>query len=240
MIELNRIHVGDCLEIMRTMPDGCVRGVGTSPPYNLRNSSGQGMKARAKGRWINSKLAQGGYEGTDDNMPHEDYVRWQRNVLHECMRVTEEDGAIFYNHKWRVQHGLIQDRSDIVEGFPVRQNIIWQRSGGLNFNNGYFVPTYEVIYLIAKPGFKMTHEDIGVGDVWSFPPEKGNPHPAPFPVELPMRCAKALNGPVLDPFMGSGTTALACRKLGLDWIGIEKSQEYADMAEERMRQGELL
>ena len=65
------------------------------------------------------------------------------------MRVLKPTGAIFYNHKWRIQKGLLQDRADIVNDFPVRQIIIWQRAGGINFNPGYFLPTYEVIYLIA-------------------------------------------------------------------------------------------
>ena len=48
------------------------------------------------------------------------------------MRVLKSDGAIFYNHKWRVQRGLLQDRSEIVDGFSVRQIIIWNRSGEIN------------------------------------------------------------------------------------------------------------
>ena len=63
--------------------------------------------------------------------PHEEYVEWQRECLRAMLRVLTPDGAIFYNHKWRVQRGLLQDRSDIMDGFPVRQIIIWQRSGGL-------------------------------------------------------------------------------------------------------------
>ena len=74
------------------------------------------------------------------------------------MRVLRNDGAIFYNHKWRVQDGLLQDRSDIVAGFPVRQIIIWQRAGGINFNPGYFLPNYEVIYLICKPRVQAGEE----------------------------------------------------------------------------------
>ena len=82
------------------------------------------------------------------------YVAWQRESLTAMMRVLRNDGVIFYNHKWRVQGGLLQDRHDIVEGFPVRQIIIWKRKGGINFNPGYFLPTYEVIYMICKPDFK--------------------------------------------------------------------------------------
>src|SRR5260364_404403 len=76
-----------------------------------------------------------------------EYVAWQRACLIEMLRLLPEHGAIFYNHKWRVQDGLLQDRHDIVGQFPVRQIIIWRRKGGINFNAGYFLPTYEVIYL---------------------------------------------------------------------------------------------
>ena len=67
----------------------------------------------------------------------------------ECL--LQPDGAIFCNHAWRVQGGLRQDLSDIVQGFPVCQIIIWQQAGGINFNPRYFLPNYEIIYLIAKP-----------------------------------------------------------------------------------------
>ena len=131
------------------------------------------------------------------------------------MRVLQDDGAIFYNHKWRVQNGLLQDPQDIVEGFPIRQIIIWQRNGGINFNAGYFLPTYEVIYLIAKPKFKLAKKANALGDVWNIPQEKNNPHPAPFPLELAQRCIESVDdGTVLDPFLGSGTTALAAEVLG--------------------------
>ena len=146
-----------------------------------------------------------------------------------------DDGAIFYNHKWRVQGGLLQDRSDIVDGFPVRQIIIWQRDGGFNFNPGYFLPTYEVIYLICKPGFKLVPKANGVGDVWRIPQENNNPHPAPFPIELAQRCIAATNAQViLDPFMGSGTTAMAAESCGREWVGMELSGDYCKLAKERI------
>jgi len=225
---------GDCLEIMRQMPDGCIDLVVTSPPYNLKNSTGNGMKNGSKGKWANAAL-QKGYSHHDDNMSHESYVEWQRNCLTEMMRLLRDDGAIFYNHKWRVQNGLLQDRQDIVAGFPVRQIIIWRRKGGFNFNPGYFLPTYEVIYLIAKKDFKLAPKANAYGDVWEFSQEFGNSHPAPFPLELPLRCiASTSANVVLDPFMGSGTTALAALQLGRKYIGIELSPEYCTMALNRL------
>src|SRR3990167_1402409 len=151
---INQVLCGDVLEVLRRLPDAAADLVVTSPPYNLKNSTGNGMKDGRGGKWANAAL-QKGYSHHDDCMPHDDYVRWQRDCLKELMRIIPEYGAIFYNHKWRVQNGVLQDRQDIMSGFPVRQIIIWRRKGGFNFNPGYFVPTYEVIYLIAKPKFKI-------------------------------------------------------------------------------------
>lgn len=229
-----KIHCGDCLQIMAAMPPACVDVIVTSPPYNLKQSSGNGMKNGSGGKWPNARLQQG-YATHDDCMPHREYVEWQRDCLSAMMRVLKQDGAIFYNHKWRVQRGLLQDRADIVGGFPVRQIIIWRRSGGINFNPGYFLPTYEVIYLIAKPGFKLAPKANALGDVWTIPQESGNPHPAPFPPELAQRCIASTTGRVvLDPFMGSGSTAIAAAAEGREWIGIEKSREYCNLAKKRL------
>lgn len=232
---LNKIICGDTLKVMKSMPEKSIDLVVTSPPYNLKNSTGNGMKAGTKtGRWANNPL-QNGYAHHNDEMPHDEYVKWQRECLAEMMRLLKDDGAIFYNHKWRVQGGLIQDRADIVKDFPVRQIIIWRRKGGFNFNPGYFVPTYEVIYLIAKSKFYLASKANGHGDVWEFTQEMKNSHPAPFPVALPNRCIESTNAQIiLDPFVGSGTTALAARRLGRKYIGIDISPEYCKQAENRL------
>jgi len=229
------IH-GDCLEEMAKLETGSVDVVMTSPPYNLRNSSGNGMKDGRGGKWPNAALLNG-YNTGDDNMPHGEYVKWQREVLGECMRLLPENGVIFYNHKWRVQKGLLQTRDDIVSGFPVRQVIIWQRSGGFNFNPGYFVPTYEVVYMIAKPKFRLADKANAYGDVWKIDQARGINHPAPFPVELAERAISATDGEtVLDPFMGSGTTGVACVNLGRNFVGIELDEAYFNAAKRRIEE----
>lgn len=236
---LDTVIVGDAVPTMKKFPDRCIDLIVTSPPYNLKNSSGNGMKDGRGGKWAGAALVNG-YSHHNDCMPHKDYVNWQRSCLSEMMRVLKEDGAIFYNHKWRVQNGLLQDRQDIISGFPVRQIIIWRRKGGINFNPGYFLPTYEVIYLIAKPAFKLVPKANAVGDVWEFGQEMNNPHPAPFPIELIERIIGSTNASlVLDPFMGSGTTAMAAKNLGRNYVGIEISPDYADLAIKRIS-GKLL
>lgn len=233
-LEYNRIIQGDCLEVMQSLPDGCIDLVVTSPPYNLKNSTGNGMKDGRGGKWKNAELVKG-YSHYHDCLPHDEYVQWQRACLKEMMRLIPNNGAIFYNHKWRVQDGILQDRQDIVNGFPVRQIIIWKRKGGINFNAGYFLPTYEVIYLIAKPDFKLAPKANALGDVWEIKQEKNNSHPAPFPVELADRIiTSSYAKTILDPFMGSGTTAIAALMNKRQYLGIELSPDYVAMAEERI------
>ena len=288
---MGRIIHGDCLEVMKGMPDESIDLVVTSPPYNLRNTLGK-RGADRNGKWRNSKLQTEGYnehsfgtgmnpcssetlqteghkdrkytrkthafrgslasknprkferlmtgggydDGHTDDMPHAEYVKWQREVLAECMRLLKPTGGIFYNNKERQQNKLLVERTDILQGFPLRQKIIWKRKGGLNFNRTHFLPTYEIIYMITKPDFKLLPKANAMTDVWEISQEKSNPHPAPFPVEIPHQCISSCmtEGVVLDPFMGSGTTAIAAEKLGVDWMGIEKSSSYVEMAKERI------
>ena len=230
----NSIILGDSVEAMKRFPAKSVGLFVTSPPYNLKNSTGNGMKDGRGGKWENAAL-QHGYVNHTDDMPYEEYVTWQRSCLRQMMRLLREDGAIFYNHKWRVQAGLIQDRHEILKGFPVRQIIIWRRKGGINFNQGYFLPTYEVIYLIAKPDFRLIKGANRVGDVWEFTQESNNPHPAPFPESLIDRIVSSTAAQmIVDPFGGSGTTAVCARKLGRDFIHIDNSPEYCEMARRRL------
>ena len=233
-METNKIITGDCLAIMSSMPDKSIGLVVTSPPYNLHNTSGGGFP-RNKGMWRACQFHDD-YDNYDDNMPLDDYNEWQRKCLREMWRILKDDGAIFYNHKWRVQNGLWQDRAEIVKEFPVRQIIIWHKHLGVNFNDGYFVPSYEVIYLIAKPDFVLRKKANALGDVWVITPDKKNKHPAPFPVDLPLRCINSTNdnGIVFDPFMGSGTPAIAATDAGRQWLGAEKSDKYAQGARQRI------
>ncbi len=164
---------GDAIQEMQKIPDRSIDLIIISPPYNLKNSAGNGLKNGNSGKWANATLING-YSNYNDDMPNEDYIKWQRNCLNEMMRLLKDDGAIFYNHKWRVQKGLLQDRREIIEGFPLRQIIIWKRKVSTN--------------------------------------------------------AKI----ILDPFMGSGTTAIVAKKLNRNFIGIEISPKYCEMSKKRL------
>ena len=190
-------------------------------------------------RWSPS-LIRVGYEDYEDAMPEHKYYKWQRECINEMWRLLRDDGAIFYNHKWRVKNKQIVDCREIVKDFKVRQIIIRHRpSGSPNHCNSLFTPSYEVIYLIAKPNYKVINRSKKLQDVWSINFDINTEHPAPFPVAIPYLCIGSSvpvgeKHIVLDPFMGSGTTAIAAEQLGQTWLGIEKSEQYIQMAHKRI------
>ena len=233
---MGEMIVGSSRKVMEGMESESFKVIITSPPYNIRTGrNAQKGRSPTNSSWT-APILENGYGNCTDDMPDDAYALWQRNCLWEMMRLIPDDGAIFYNHKWRIQEGLMQDRHDIVEGFPVRQVIIWDRNGCYNWNPGYFPQHYEVIYLIAKPDFKMNGNHNRHGDIWTIKPDAHTAHPAPFPVALPERILSCVeDGPVLDPFMGSGSTAVAAARQGREWIGIDNCQEYANMTLERVR-----
>jgi site-specific DNA-methyltransferase (adenine-specific) len=244
---MNTISVGDALDFLRAIPDMAVPMYLFSPPYNLGNSTGGGMpgkklghydaaggmaKRGGMGKWSGGKLAEG-YETFDDNMPHEKYVAWQHAILRECWRTLTPSGAIYYNHKPRVLDGvLVEPRDYVPPELPLRQRIIWARAGGVNFSPVFYLPTYEEILIIAKPDFRLKSKGAsGAGDVWRVNQEAGTWHPAPFPLELAEKAIETtMPAFVVDPFIGSGTTAVAAKKFGVDYIGNELNANYASKA----------
>ncbi len=226
---------GDALDVMRRMPSKSIDVVITSPPYNLLNSTGNGLKQNTRtGKWKNAAI-KNGYASHDDNMPYDEYVAWQRECVGEMCRLIKDDGAVFYNNKNRVQGGLLENRGVIVEDFPLRQIIIWKRAGAINFNPGYFLPTTEQIYLLCGREFRLSKGANKLTDVWEIKQEMKNPHPAPFPEALTDRIISSVEGHlILDPFGGSGTTGVSAKKFGRHFILIEQSEEYCRMAQARI------
>lgn len=235
------LYHGDCVEVLPSLAD--IDLIFTSPPYNLGVSSGGGFAAtgRKTGTWSGGPLADG-YACHDDAMPLDEYEAWQRTVLRLCWASLGEAGAIFYNHKPRVQNGLLWTPLSLNPNLPLRQIVTWRRPGGMNFAPTHFLPMYEWILILAKPDFRLRSKGAsGLGDVWECPPERAvTEHPAPFPVGLPARAIEGANPAlVLDPFSGSGTTLVAARDAGVRSIGIELSERYCEIAAQRLAQDVL-
>jgi DNA modification methylase len=237
--EYVQLHHGDCLDVMRKMADESVDIVVTSPPYNMGlvpGGNGRGMyrpgASNKAGRFRD------GYGEHDDAMEQSDYDAWQREVLVECWRIARV--GVFYNHRPRVEHGVLRDPLSNDFGIPLRQRIIWNRGTGIDVNLRAFCTRGEYILLFAKPDFKLVdHAASGMGDVWDLgiDREMTGKHPAPFPVALPARCIAATGAQsVLDPFAGSGSTLRAAVNLGIRGVGIELERGFCDLAVGRLAQ----
>ena len=231
----NQIHQGDALTILSQLPDESIGLIVTSPPYNLLNSTGNGARGQT-GKWPTNKLT-AGYPDHPDDMPRAEYITWQRSILTELVRILTPEGAIFYNHRPRIQAGIQESPREILTGFLLRDEIIWCKGGGINHHPDAMTPAYEVIYQLVKSptGFHRAPDSVDYTNVWNIPRERDNDHPAPFPVELPRRCIQASTAPViLDPFIGSGSTAVAAIIEGRQYIGIELNAKYCQAARLRI------
>lgn len=216
MVGTNKIYCEDCLVTLSKMEDCSIDLVVTSPPYNkgfYANKNATQSKV-----WNNLNGRKIAYDVYDDEMNPHDYEQWQIKVLQECLRVLKPSGSIFYNHKDIIYKGLIVSPK-WVYGFPLRQQIIWDRQSSCMIDKRYFMPANEWIYWIVKdPKNVYFNKDNAIfrTNIWRMNTGK-NPHPAPFPLELVNNCVLSCcpeSGVVYDPFMGSGTTALSIVKIG--------------------------
>ena len=240
------LYHGDCAEILPALTD--VDLIVTSPPYNLGINPGgvfghyrDGQIHGGNTKWDGIGKEGIGYAAHDDAMPYNAYRDWQRSILTACWATLSDRGAIFYNHKPRVQADTLWLPLDLNPGLPLRQIITWARAGGMNFTATAYVPTSEWIMIFAKPAFRLRDRGAsGVGDVWRINQDPDNPHPASFPLGLPARAIET-TAPrlVLDPFAGSGTTLRAAADAGVRSIGIETSERYCEIAAKRLAQGVL-
>lgn len=232
--DLVTLYHGDALAVLPQLSG--VDLFFTSPPYNLGTTNG-GPSGMHAGSLAARDLA-GGYLSYDDAMPQQDYDAWQRIVVLSMWRALSDEGAIFYNHKPRVQDGIAALPTDYGTGLPLRQVITWDRGTGMNFSERFFLPKSEWIVVWAKPSWKLSGRSASqLGDVWKVPPESAAHHPAPFPVALPTKAIASTDARVVcDPFAGSGTTLRAAKDCGRRAIGVELDERYCEMTAKRLSQ----
>lgn len=236
-MELNKIYNEDCLATLSRMADNSVDLVVTSPPYNKGHYADK--NARQSDVWNNLNGRKINYDAYDDDMEPQEYEKWQRTILTECLRVLKPSGSIFYNHKDIIYKGLVVVPKWVYD-FPLRQQIIWDLQSSPMIDPHYFMPANEWIYWIVKSPKDVYFNKENAAfrtNIWRINREK-NPHPAPFPLNLVSNCVLACcpppGGIVYDPFMGSGTTAIAAIDCGVNFIGSEISESYCKMANDRI------
>ena len=231
----NCLIAGDALAEIKMLPDEVVNVGVTSPPYNKQE--------KHKG-WLVKNVV---YDAYKDAVPEPEYQQSQVEVLNEIYRVTAPGGSFFYNHKVRWERGVMFHPMDWLRqtDWTIRQEIIWDRVLVANIRGWRFWQVEERVYWLYKPlgahliGEELRSVDAKLTSIWRGVPEGKNPHPAPFPLWLPARVIIAMldsdsPGVVLDPYIGSGTTAVAAKLLGHNYVGIDRSQAYLNMAQERL------
>lgn len=232
---LNNIIRGNTLAVLRTLPDEIIDVGVTSPPYN---------KGENKKGWLVTNVK---YSGVPDKFSEDLYQKNQIEVLNEIYRITRSCGSFFYNHKIRWEKGELLHPMDWLRKtkWIIRQEIIWDRMIAANIRGWRFWQVEERIYWLYKPkGKKLIGEELKpkhalLTSIWRFPPERKNPHPALFPLSLPVRAIYSImderKGIIIDPYCGSGTALVAAKILGHDFIGIEISEEYIKFAKDRLQ-----
>lgn len=242
-------------ENMSQIEDKSVNLVVTSPPYNINIQYGN---KTSKGQIVSSKGIK--YK---DNLDEDAYRELLKSVFDECQKKLTDDGSIWINIKNRVNDGIIIPPFWIMDYFKdmyLKNIIIWNFDWG-GSTNKRFAPRYEYVFWFVKNKKKYTFnlEDVKIPalnyrpdryksqlknptDVWRISMVSGNfeertEHPAQYPEKLIERIILAgtnENDVVLDPFMGSGTTAVVAKKLNRRYLGYETVPEYCNIAENRL------
>lgn len=240
---------GDCLEMMKLIPDGSVDCVVTSPPYGI----GKSYEKR-------SSLS--------------DYLEWHGQVVKALIPKLSEDSRVCWQVGNFIDAGCVYPLDCLVfgqfleEGLLPRNRIVWHFGHGLHASNR-FSGRHEVVLVFSKgsPAFhldpvripqkypgkrhykgpkkgELSGNPLGKnpGDVWDIPNVKNNhpektEHPCQFPEALVERLLRSMTregDTVLDPFLGSGTTGVAAVNTGRKIIGIERDDKYFAIAQKRI------
>ena len=214
-LQLNKIYNEDCFETMARMPDDFVDLIVTSPPWNAKKDYG---------------------DYSDDNKP--DFDEWLGKLCKEMERVVSTAVYVFMSqdHMWTVHNALSGFKQWL---FYHRRNL----GASLHIKNPWIKTITPIAMSIPKGKISMdsSHHGISTMDlITGVNPQSNFPnnlrvHPAQDPVEayLPLIARTPCNV-VYDPFMGSGTTAMTCLKLGKNWIGSEINPDYVTVAGNRI------
>jgi len=226
-------------ENMNELIDNCISLTVTSPPYNIGKDS-------------------------DEDLSDNEYWEMITKVFKEVYRVTESGGRLVVNVANLGRKPYIPFSKYFIEvilqiGFLMRGEIIWQKSKGANANfawGSWLSPSNPVIrdiheYCLVFSKDSMKNSTKGEStiekeefmestlSIWNISPARAKKigHPAPFPVELAKRFINLYsfkNDLILDPFIGSGSTAIAAKLLNRDYIGYELNPEYVKIAKNRL------
>lgn len=229
-MELNKIYNEDNLETMAKMPNDFIDLIITSPTYEDVSGAGYGAKSK-------------------DVLFLKFYSDYLGKLFAEYERILKPTGQIFFNIKSKTFDKTLRTPHwiEFLDGFQklkLKSYIIWKYAGSFDSTNKRFHLDYEIIYHLSKTDDIYLNENCGIPDaltsVWYVPhniPKNERIHPTQMPEALVERILKITskgNELVYDSFMGSGTTAVVCKKNGLNWIGSELNPDNYENANNRI------
>jgi len=245
---LNKIVIGNSLEILKKIPDKTFNLIFADPPYNLQ--IGEKLK-----RPDDSKV-----NGVDDKWDQfknfEHYDNFCKTWLSECKRILKDNGSIWvigsYHNIFRLGY-LLQNLD-----YWILNDVIWRKNNPMpNFKGTRFTNAHETLIWASKSkkskytfnyqSLKCLNDDLQMRSDWMLPICNGKErlkkngkkvHSTQKPEALLHRIILATTNKddaILDPFLGTGTTAVIAKKLGRNYYGIEKEKKYFKAAEERLK-----
>ena len=242
--------LGDCVPLMGMLPPASVHCIFADPPYNLQ--------LRGELRRPDDSLVDAVDEDWDRFTDFAAYDAFTRDWLGECRRVLRKDGTIWvigsYHNIFRLGT-ILQDL-----GFWILNDVVWRKANPMpNFRGRRFTNAHETLIWAARgrdsryrfnyQAMKALNDDLQMRSDWFLPlctgPERLRNqhglklHPTQKPEALLHRVLLASTSPgdiVLDPFLGTGTTAAVAKRLHRHYIGMERHPAYAEAAIGRVRQ----
>jgi len=214
MLEINKIYCGDCLELMKELDDKSIDLVLTDPPYGQSLGYGRGQLGER-------------YVKNDDNLD------WLPLFSKNIWRILKDNTEALVFCQWR--RYSVFEKYLLSVGFTIRTVAIWNKMNA-GLSGGGYAEQYEQIIVLRKG---EARENYYRGNVYNDNRLSGRPeHPTQKPVilfeNLICMCSDE-NDLVLDPFIGSGTTAVACIRTNRNFIGFEINQDYVNIANKRIK-----
>jgi site-specific DNA-methyltransferase (adenine-specific) len=229
----DHLYLGDSLLLMKELPDGAVDLVITDPPFAIDFRAARNNYHRTGSRVI------GGYR----EVRPEEYPEFTRSWLAEAYRVLSPAGSLYVFSGWTRLKDVLQALDET--GFSLLNHLIWKYQFGVFTRRKFVTSHYHILFAVKDPRdytfHKVEHypEDVWVvnREYWTGKQKT----PTKLPIELVKKILRFSSSPgdlVLDPFIGSGTVAVAAKEMGRHYVGFEIVEEYYELAEERLRRTE--
>lgn len=231
---LDAIYLGDAVNLLEELPDGCINLIVTDPPFAIDFRS-QRMNYNRTGAHVID-----GYR----EIPWQEYGKFTHRWMNQAARVLAPDGSLYVFSGW---NRLIDVLSGLEEaGLTTINHIIWKYQFGVFTQRKYVTSHYHILYAVKDPRrYCFNKIEHYPEDVWVINREywKGK---VKTPTKLPSALIRKILGfsscpgdIILDPFVGSGTVAVVCKEMDRHFLGFELVDEYCAFAKARLSETRL-